>query len=176
MKTATAIHLTPEVREQLVRYARGRSVPKRLVERAGIVLRAAEGQQSQLIAVELGLSRPTVQLWRDRFAAQGLAGIVKDAPRPGRKPKLAVALVRRVVKATLETRPPNATHWSVRTMAKAQGLSRMAVQRIWETYELKPHSDRDLQAERRPSLRREAGGCGRAVSGPARPSVGSVRR
>jgi len=139
MKTATAIHLTSEVREQLVRYARGRSVPKRLVERADIVLRAAEGQQSQVIAAEMGLSRPTVQLWRDRFAAQGLAGIVKDAPRPGRKPKLSGAVVRRVVKATLETTPPHATHWSVRTMAKAQGLSRMAVQRIWEAHELKPH-------------------------------------
>ena len=139
MKTAIAIHLTPEMREQLVRHARGRSVPKRLVERAGIILRAADGQQNQVIAVEMGLSRPTVQLWRDRFAAQGLAGIVKDAPRPGRKPKLGVAVVRRVVKATLETTPPKATHWSVRTMAKAQGISRMAVQRIWETHELKPH-------------------------------------
>jgi transposase len=139
MRIATTIYLTPEIREQLIRYARGRSVPKRLVERAGIVLRAAKGQQSQSIAVEMGLSRPTVQLWRDRFAAQGLAGILKDAPRPGRKPKLPVAFVRQVVKATLETTPPNATHWSVRTMAKAQGISRMAVQRIWEMHELKPH-------------------------------------
>lgn len=139
MRTATVIHLTPKVREQLVRHARGRSVPKRLVERAGIILRAAEGQQNQVIAAEMELSRPTVQLWRDRFAAQGFAGIVKDAPRPGRKPKLPVARVRRVIKATLETTPPNATHWSVRTMAKAQGISRMAVQRIWKTHALKPH-------------------------------------
>ena len=139
MRTATAIYLTPEVREQLVRYARGRSVPKRLVERAGIVLRAADGQQSKVIAAATGLSRPTVQLWRDRFAAQGLAGIVKDAPRPGRKPKLPVTVVRQVIQATLETTPPDATHWSVRTMAKAQGLSRMAVQRIWKTHQLKPH-------------------------------------
>ena len=139
MRTATVIHLTPEIREQLVRYARGRSVPQRLVERAGIVLRAAEGQQSQVIAAEMGLSRPTVQLWRNRFAAQGLAGIVKDAPRPGRKPKLPVALVRRVIQATLETTPPNATHWSVRTMAEAQGISRMAVQRLWKAHDLKPH-------------------------------------
>jgi transposase len=139
MRIATAIHLSPEVREQLVRYARGRSIPKRLVERAGIILRAAEGQQSQVIAAEMGLSRPTVQLWRNRFAAEGLAGIVKDAPRPGRKPKLPVALVRRVVQATLETTPANATHWSVRTMAEAQGISRMAVQRIWKAHDLKPH-------------------------------------
>jgi transposase len=139
MRTATAIKLTPEVREQLLRYARGRSVPKRLVERAGIVLRAADGQQSQLIAAGMGLSRPTVQLWRDRFARQGVAGIEKDAPRPGRKPKLATATVRRVIQATLETTPPQATHWSVRTMAKTQGISRMAVQRIWAAHNLKPH-------------------------------------
>ena len=139
MRTATAIRLTPEVYEQLLRYARGRSMPKRLVERAGIVLRAADGQQNQVIAAEMGLSRPTVQLWRDRFATHGLIGILKDAPRPGRKPKLAVAVVRRVLTATLETTPANATHWSVRSMAKAQGISRMAVQRIWQTHELKPH-------------------------------------
>jgi transposase len=139
MRKATAIHLTSEDREQLLRYTRGRTVSRRLAERAGIVLRAADGEQSQTIAAEMGLSRPTVQLWRDRFAAKGLAGIVKDAPRPGRKPKLPVSLVRRVVKATLETTPPNATHWSVRTMAKVQGISRMAVQRIWKAYDLKPH-------------------------------------
>src|SRR5271157_2154559 len=102
MRTATAVQLAPEVRRTLVGYARGRSVPQRLVERAGIVLRAAAGQQNQVIAAEMGLSRPTVQLWRNRFAAQGLDGIVKDAPRPGRKPKLSVAVVRRVVQATLE--------------------------------------------------------------------------
>ena len=110
-----------------------------MVERAEIVLRAAEGQQSQAIASEMNLARPTVQLWRDRFAKQGLSGIEKDAPRPGRKPKLAAARVRRVIQATLETTPPNATHWSLRTMAKAQGISRMAVQRIWAGHGLKPH-------------------------------------
>jgi transposase len=139
MRTATPITLTADVREQLRRYVRGRSVPKRLAERAEIVLRAADGQQSQVIASEMNLSRPTVQLWRDRFAARGLSGIEKDAPRPGRKPKLSAARVRRVIQATLETTPPNATHWSLRTMAKAQGISRMAVQRIWTAHGLKPH-------------------------------------
>ncbi len=139
MRTATPVHVTPEDRERLVRYSRGRSVPKRLVDRSRIVLMAADGEQSQRIASELGLSRPTVQLWRDRFAEQGLAGIERDAPRPGRKPKTSAVQVAKVIRATLETTPPNATHWSVRSMAKAQGLSRMTVQRIWEAHDLKPH-------------------------------------
>jgi transposase len=110
-----------------------------VVVRAGIILRAAEGEQNQVIAAQMGLSRPTVQLWRDRFAREGFAGIEKDAPRPGRKPKLPPETVRRVMETTLETTPPHATHWSVRTMAKAQGISRMAVQRIWAAHDLKPH-------------------------------------
>jgi len=111
---------------------------------------AAEGLENKVIAARLGMSRPTVQLWRDRFAARGLSGIEKDAPRPGRKPKLAAAKVRAVIKATLETTPPNATHWSVRSMAKAQGISRMAVQRIWAAHDLKPHLVETFKLSRDP--------------------------
>jgi transposase len=100
---------------------------------------AADGARNQTIAAVLNISRPTVQLWRDRFSQQGLAGIEKDAPRSGRKPKLSAKKIEKIIKATLETTPPNATHWSVRSMAKAQGVSRMAVQRIWSEYNLKPH-------------------------------------
>jgi transposase len=152
MRTATAISLAPADRAQLQRYARARSAPQRLTERARIVLMAADGKQNKVIAAQLGLSRPTVQLWRDRFAAQGIAGIEKDAPRPGRKPKLSAAKVRKVIKATLETTPPGATHWSVRTMAKAQGISRMAVQRIWKAHDLKPHRVETFKLSRDPKF------------------------
>lgn len=152
MRTATPVNVFPEVCEQLVKYSRGRSIPKRLVERARIVLMAADGEQNQVIAATLGLSRPTVQLWRDRFAAHGIAGIEKDASRPGRKPKLSAAKVRRVIKATLETTPPNATHWSVRIMAEAQGISRMAVQRIWSMHDLKPHLVRTFKLSNDPKF------------------------
>jgi len=152
MRTATPVSISAEVRRQLVKYSRGRSAPKRLVERARIVLMAADGQQNQVIAATLGLSRPTVQLWRDRFAAHGIPGIEKDASRPGRKPKLSTAKVRRLIKATLETTPPNATHWSVRSMAEAQGISRMAVQRIWAAHELKPHLVRTFKLSNDPKF------------------------
>ncbi|NIA16685.1 MAG: IS630 family transposase, partial [Nitrospiraceae bacterium] len=152
MRTATPIQITAAEREQLTKYSRGRSVPKRLVERAAIVLMAADGAQNIGIAEKLALSRPTVQLWRDRFAARGLAGIEKDAPRPGRKPKLSTAKVREVIKATLETKPPNATHWSVRSMAAAQGISRTAVHRIWTAHDLKPHLVRTFKLSNDPQF------------------------
>ena len=152
MRTAAPIHVTPEVRERLLRYSRGRSISKRLVDRSQIVLLAADGEQNQKIAARLGLSRPTVQLWRDRFAELGLAGIEKDAARPGRKPKIPAAKVEKVIRATLETTPSNATHWSVRSMAKAQGLSRMTVQRIWEAYDLKPHLVKTFKLSRDPNF------------------------
>ena len=152
MRTATPISVSPEDRKRLLSYSRGRRVPKRLVERAKIVLMAADGEHNQVIGATLGLSRPTVQLWRDRFATQGIAGIEKDAARPGRKPKLSTAKVRRVIKATIETTPPAATHWSVRSMAKVQGISRMAVQRIWAAHDLKPHLVRTFKLSNDPQF------------------------
>src|SRR6266852_4008153 len=137
MRSAPPIVLSAEEQPVLAAWARGRSSPLRLVERARIVQMAAKGSLNQDIARELEISRPTVQLWRARFLALRLAGLEQDAPRPGRIPGIPERKVRAVVEATLHTKPPAATHWSVRTMARAQGISRMAVQRIW-----KQHKDR----------------------------------
>jgi transposase len=100
---------------------------------------ASRGATNQRIATELEVSRPTVQLWRDRFLALRLEGLEKDAPRPGRKCRISSAKIRSVVDATLHTKPPNATHWSTRSMAKAQNLSEASIRRIWRMYNLKPH-------------------------------------
>ncbi len=100
---------------------------------------ASQGELNHDIAQTLGISRPTVQLWRERFLALRLEGLEKDAPRPGRIPEISPAKIAAVVEATLQTTPRDATHWSVRAMAKAQGISRMAVQRIWNQHNLKPH-------------------------------------
>jgi transposase len=109
------------------------------VIRAQIVTRAADGMDSQDIAQALGVSRPTVQLWRQRFLALRIAGLEKDAPRPGRKPRLSTEKIKAVVEATLHSTPVNATHWSTRSMAGAQGLSEASVRRIWRQHNLKPH-------------------------------------
>lgn len=120
----------------------------RLVQRAQIITRAAAGEQNRQIARALGISRPTVQLWRERFLALRLDGLKKDAPRPGRIPKISQAKIRRVVDATLHTTPPGATHWSTRSMAKAQGLSEATVRRIWKQHNLKPHLSKTFKLSR----------------------------
>jgi len=103
---------------------------------------------SQDIAKALRTSRPTVQLWRQRFLALRLPGLEKDAPRPGRLPAISEAKIRAVVEATLHSQPPAATHWSTRTMAKAQGLSEASIRRIWKQHNLKPHLTKSFKLSR----------------------------
>jgi hypothetical protein len=93
---------------------------------------AAQGAVNHEIADELNIFRSTVQLWRDRFLALPIPGPGKDSPLPGRIPKISSIKVSAVVNATLHGTAANATHWSARSMAKAQGISRMAIQRIWK--------------------------------------------
>jgi len=138
-RIAAPIILSPKERSTLDTWVRGRRLPVRLVQRAQIIQMAADGMQSQNIAQELGISRPTVQLWRQRFLALRLVGLEKDAPRPGRIPKIPEKKIHAVVEATLHTTPSNATHWSTRSLAKAQGLSEATIRRIWKQYNLKPH-------------------------------------
>ena len=103
---------------------------------------------NQDIAVKLETTRPTVQLWRDRFLALRLSGLEKDAPRPGRLPKISTEKIAAVVEATLHTKPSNATHWSTRTMAAAQGISEKTVRRIWKQHNLKPHLTKTFKLSR----------------------------
>ena len=148
MKIAPPIVLSSEERSVLKTWTRARSFPLRVVQRAQIITMAAEGVLNQEIAQALGISRPSVQLWRERFLALRLEGLRKDAPRPGRIPSIPESKVRAVVEATLHTTPPNATQWSVRSMAQAQGISRMAVKRIWDRYGLKPHLTKTFKISR----------------------------
>jgi transposase len=139
MRRAEEVILAPEERTTLESWASGRSLPFRLVQRAYIVCMAADGMQNKEIAAKLRISRPTVQLWRQRFLALRVSGLEKDAPRPGRIPRILHRKVNAIVKATLDTTPPGATHWSTRTMAEAQGVSEATVRRIWKQHNLKPH-------------------------------------
>jgi len=111
----------------------------RLRQRAKIVLLAAAGRQTKQIAVVLGTTPPTVARWRQRFLEQGIAGIEKDAPRPGRKPTVSPATIQEIVRKTTREKPPQATQWSTRTMAAAMGVSEASVRRIWHKHGLKPH-------------------------------------
>ena len=139
MRLAEPIILSFEEHATLNSWATKKSIPFRLMQRAHIICMAANGVLSQDIAKKLSVSRPTVQLWRQRFLALRLFGLEKDAPRSGRIPRIVQRKISAVIEATLHTTPPNATHWSTRTMAKAQGLSEATVRRIWKHHNLKPH-------------------------------------
>jgi len=139
MNIAEQIILTPKEEETINRWVHGKSFPLRLVQRAKIIQLAAQGIFNHDIASRLGISRPTVQLWRERFLSFRLQGLEKDAPRPGRLPRISQKKVTAIVNTTLYTKPPAATHWSTRSMAKAYGVSNATVQRIWKEYNLKPH-------------------------------------
>lgn len=139
MNISERIILTSHEEAVINRWAHGKSLPLRLVQRAQIIQLAAKGVFNHDIAKQLGTSRPTVQLWRERFLSFRLSGLEKDAPRPGRLPRISQKKVMAIVNATLHTTPPNATHWSTRTMAKIQGVSEASVRRIWKQYNLKPH-------------------------------------
>jgi transposase len=139
MRVARKIVLNPQSREILQRLARARSLPARVVERARIVLRAAAGLQDREIAAQLGITPEKAARWRNRFLNEGLAALEKDAPRPGRKPKITAAKVREVVEKTTLEEPGNAPAWSTRAMAKATGLSEASIRRIWRAHGLKPH-------------------------------------
>jgi len=139
MRVAPAVELSDDQRSTLEQWARGRSLPARQVERARIVLMAGNGELDVDIAAKLGITNQKAARWRGRFLALGLAGLEKDAPRPGRTPSIPSSTVKAVVQKTTQERPAHATHWSTRTMAAEIGISEASVRRIWKAHGLKPH-------------------------------------
>ena len=132
------LELTDAEREQLVRWERRRKSSQALALRSRIVLRCAAGLSSKEVAVAVGVTASTVGKWRRRFCELRLDGLVDD-PRPGRPATITTEQVEEVLVATLESTPPNATHWSRAKMAERSGLSKSTIGRIWRTFELKPH-------------------------------------
>jgi transposase len=147
---ARALTIDENQRKRLRFLANSGKTPQKVALRARIVLLASEGVPNHAIAARLGTTRPTVLLWRARFRQRGTPGLLKDAPRPGRKKAVTPEVVRRVVEATLHTTPRGATHWSTRTLAQAQGLSHMTAQRIWKQHGLQPHRVETFKLSRDP--------------------------
>lgn len=133
-----AVELDEAERAELMSLASRRNTAQALALRARIVLACAEGGQNKVIAERMGLDRETVGKWRRRFMAHRLDGL-SDDPRSGTPRTLDDARIEAVIVRTLETLPPDATHWSSRSMAKASGVSISSVQRIWRAFGLQPH-------------------------------------
>lgn len=149
MRVAPTVILSDPDRERLKKWSAGQASPARLVTRARIVLKASTGLQNVEIADELGVSELTVAKWRNRYIDLGPRGIEKDAPRPGAPRTVPEALERRIVEETT-TLPKNATHWSIRRLAKHLGCPPATVQRVWKRHDLKPHLVRTFKLSKDP--------------------------
>jgi transposase len=131
--------MTDGQRDILEKLARSQTAPHRDVTRAKALLAAREGTANTAIAAELGVSASSVASWRARFEEEGLKKFGKVKSGRGRKPTIPDDTVAAIVEATLHDKPPGQTHWSCRSMARAQGVSPATVQRVWAARGLKPH-------------------------------------
>ena len=136
---APPLPLTEREREELLQISKLRSTPQSVALRVRIVLSASEGIANKVLARQLSTTLPTVLLWRARYQAEGLAGILEDRPRSGRPKEISAQQEAALIETTLHRTPKDATHWSVRSMAKTQGVSAATVQRIWKKHHLQPH-------------------------------------
>lgn len=130
--------MTPAERQQLTRWARRASSAQALAMRSKIVLAAAEGLTNNEVGQRVGCEPHTVSKWRRRFVEKRLEGL-GDEKRPGRPATITVDQVEDVIVATLESTPPNATHWTRSKMAARTGLSKTTIGKIWKDFSIKPH-------------------------------------
>ena len=138
-RPAAPLALEPGQRELLESMARSRTEEHRLVQRAQVLLHAADGVSNSDIAVLAGVTRMTVRAWRAEFAVRGLADMGKVAAGRGRRASIPQTVIDQIVELTLQARPDAATHWSCRSMAAEVGVSKATVQRVWDARGLKPH-------------------------------------
>ena len=149
---ALSSELSSSERQQIQQWVAAHGTPQQVALRCRIVLGAADGQSDAAIAQQLSVNRKTVILWRQRFSQQRLDGLWQIAPGRGRKPAYDSAKIAAIVDATLQTKPEGMTHWSCRTMAKSQGVSKSTVNNIWQAHQLKPHRVKTFKLSRDPKF------------------------
>jgi transposase len=147
-KTSFPVVLSSADQGQLEQWASAHGTPQQVALRCRIVLGALAGEQNQAMAARLQISRPTVNLWRKRVRDLGIGQVWEIAPGRGRKPNYDQATRDAIINATLQTKPKGMTHWSCRTMAAAQKVSKDTVNRLWQLHQLKPHLSRTFKLSR----------------------------
>jgi hypothetical protein len=165
--------LTADERETLERWTRRPSTAQALAQRARLILSCAAGKTNTRVAQELRLTKQTVGRWRTRFLAARLDGLL-DEPRPGAPRTVTDAHIEAVVTRTLESRPADATHWSTRSMAKASGLSRSTINRIWRAFALQPHRTETFKLSTDPLFIEKVRDIVGLLSESARPRAGPL--
>src|SRR5438552_4827435 len=136
---ATALRLEPSQRQILESLSRAGATPQAVARKCEVILLAAEGVPNNSIAHQTGLSRPTVIATRAAFARDGVEAIRRRQRRKRSRRVLTPELEQKILDITLQTRPPDATHWSVRTLARQLGVTRTLVHSIWQKYDIQPH-------------------------------------
>ena len=152
MRDNICIYCGPEDRARLERLVADRNTPRKVMWRAEIVLATAEGLGTMAVMRRTGKSKPSVWRWQERYVAAGVKGLLRDKTRPSRKKPLSAEVKLKVLTKTANETPSNATHWSTRSMAKAAGISRTSVQRIWAEAGLKPHLVRKFKISNDPKF------------------------
>lgn len=152
MREGIEVRLAPGDRERLERVVSDRNSPQKHAWRARIVLMTAEGHGTMAIRRATGKGKPTIWRWQERYMLGGFASLLRDAPRGKALPPVAAETVAKVIELTLHGKPPNATHWTLRSMGKTVGMSPSTVFRIWRQHGLKPHRVETFKLSRDPQF------------------------
>jgi transposase len=152
MRTGVSLSVTSADMDRLRNLVKDRNAPQKHVWRAQIVLLSAEDLGTNAIMRETGKSKTCVWRWQERFAAEGVDGLLRDKTRPSRIAKLAPSIAERVVALTMEEPPGETTHWTGAAMAKAVGISASSVRRIWRAHGLQPHRVRQFKLSKDPEF------------------------
>ena len=144
------VKMSESDRQEMERWVSAHRTPQQVAQRCRVILAAAKGQQDKEIAQAMQINVKTVALWRQRFCHEGPDCLWEVAPGRGRKPQISTEKIEEIINATLQTRPPGATHWSCRTMAEEQGVSKATINRIWQSHGLQPHRTKAFKLSRDP--------------------------
>jgi transposase len=146
------VNLSADDLAQLVKWEAAHSTPQQVALRCRLVLAAAAGKQDLEIASAYEVNRHTAALWRQRVRTAGIGSVWEIQPGRGRKPKYDQEKRDALIAATLGSKPKGITHWSCRTLAKAEGVSSSTVNRLWQLHNLKPHLSRTFKLSRDPKF------------------------
>lgn len=152
MSQTVCVNVCTEDRARLAAIIGDRSRPLKHIQRARIVLVSVDRLAVAEVARRVEVSRPAVWRWQQRYAEEGVDGLLRDKTRPPGKQRLPASTVAKVLALTCAEPPYEATHWTGRAMAAAVGVSLRAVQRIWQTHRLQPHRIRTFKRSNDPAF------------------------
>src|SRR5712692_4021213 len=149
---ATALSLDLSQKQALETMARAGRTPQVVARKCKVILLASEGVSNHGIAQQTGLSRPTVIATRTAFSRGGVEAIGRRQKRKRSRRVLTPELEQKILDTTLKTKPPDATHWSVRTLARHLGVTRMVVHGVWRRFDVQPHRVEKFKLSNDPKL------------------------